>query len=291
MQTPSEHIDRHEAIEPSKLAYVISGGGFNAGFAVGAVETLSKLGFAKPGIVVTSSASGPTGASLIADQMDECRETWINEISDPDLILRVNGSHVPRIQVNRIIGLARERINRLALLENTTQLHFMATDYDSGRPVALDANHAQDDEHFYEMMRASMAIPGAYGEVVEIGGRRFIDGDLSSSEAYKVAFARYQGARDVVVIRSTRPENLLEMTKILAVAPDHVKQIYRGNRKELFMPAQQDSHTLIISPTRKLLCGLMKSNRREDIDETMRQGEMDVINHSRIGDWIERFDN
>ncbi|WED22695.1 DUF6363 domain-containing protein [Vibrio sp. JC009] len=67
------------------------------------------------------------------------------------------------------------------------------------------------DHNWYDIMRATCAIPGLYGKEVEVGSERYVDGGVSA--AIPVQEAWRQEARNIVVIRT---ESLCEEEKAIS---------------------------------------------------------------------------
>jgi len=273
MQAPSaKSLEVEQETESWGLG--ISGGGLSAAYGIGALSGLIwDLGLPRPKVLVGSSASSPTVLLNNSDQIANGLKVWRDVVTSPNMLSQ-NGSRVKRMDVARVVRAMRARFDFSAFLEDDSRSYIMATDYETGEPMALDARLASNSDELSEMTRASMALDI---EPVLINGRKYIDGDLSSSEMQKSQLIKDHGVDHTVMIRCARPETLHEMGRILAVAPKRAKEIYRGNKLQLMRPADFDECT-IVGPSQKLACGLLLSNDPADIEATIEMGREDVRN-------------
>ncbi|MFC1235073.1 patatin family protein [Vibrio sp. F74] len=77
-------------------------------------------------------------------------------------------------------------------------------------------------ENWYDVMRATCAIPGLYSEEVIIEGKRFVDGGVTA--AIPVQEAWRQGARNIIVIRTESLESEVEKIRELNIDVHWIKE-------------------------------------------------------------------
>lgn len=265
---------------------VLSGGGFSASYGVGVMQALIEdYRMPKPAVVVGSSGSAPTACLFSTGQVEETMGVWTNEMTDPTLLSTEKDGSTPRLDVERVVSTVRKHLDFNCFAKDDSQVYFTATDLALREPSMLDTrktaeNDPVDEDLFYEMMRASMA----YGREVRINGKRYVDGDISSSNAHKVDFIRSLGIEHVMVVNSARVEMGKELLKIVrAIHEREVLAILRANYRSLL----KGPDCILVSPSRKLPSGLFKSNQREDIEGNIELGRSDALKHRKLAEFAE----
>lgn len=183
-----------------KTAIVTSGGGMKCAYAAGALVTLAQtLGFTEPDIFI--SASGSVGAMFyyLAKQYGDIEKVWLRYVPSPQIV-RV---FPPRLRLDYVVDtiLRRELPLDQAMLKATKTRWFVpVTDLETGH-----TDYISNDTWFdpYEVMRAAKAIPFLYGGAVHLGGRTYVDGDVSVNMAELIRKARHEGATKILVITNT----------------------------------------------------------------------------------------
>ncbi|MDH5597442.1 MAG: patatin-like phospholipase family protein [Candidatus Peregrinibacteria bacterium] len=263
-----------EIKKDGRWGLALSGGGLSSSYGLGVVQALrDKHGLPAPAVVVASSASTPTGCVYETGQIDEAVEIWLNRVSDSDI---VDPSGVmPTVDIMRVIDVVRESLKTDRLFSGASQVHFVATDFEKGVPTMLNASRAGTADRLYRMMSASMALPGAYGDVVEIDGRPFVDGDLSSTDQQKVDFIRSLGIEDVIAVRSADSSTLKGLMKILRRSADSERMmgLVRDTYKNVL--SRTPRNFPVIFPSRMLPTGLLRNPSAEAIRATIALGYED----------------
>ena len=182
-------------IAPRGLALVLSGGSARGFAHIGVIKVLEQAGI-RPDLVVGTSAgaiigtlyaSGKSGREIeaISREADGAMAgdtDWLRLIRLKSLGLRAGNA------LHAFIG---KRIGNHSIEDMAIPLAVVATDLASGTATAFtrgDAGHA---------VHAACAVPGVF-EPVDIGGRKYADGGLSSP--LPVEIARKLGARIVIAV-------------------------------------------------------------------------------------------
>lgn len=183
----------------SSAAIVCEGGAMRGIFSAGVLDVFHERGFAPFDLALGSSAGACNLASHLAGQHGRNRRCYLTqmrraEFSDARRFLR--GGHW--LDIDYLWG-AFEREDPLdlaAAAASRTRLVVAATSVDTGAPTFFEPGAGV----LWEVLRASCAIPVLFRRFVELDGRRFADGGLSSPFPAEEAYRR--GARRILVIRS-----------------------------------------------------------------------------------------
>jgi NTE family protein len=178
----------------SRVALVLGGGGCRGHGHIGVIRVLEKHGL-KPDLVVGSSSGSVVGAlyaaGMTSDQMERYgQQLGGNLLRDwifPKLGL-FGGDAIRRFVVERV---GPGRIESLPI-----RFAAVATDLRTGEMAVLDRGDLG------LAVQASASIPGLL-EPVDIGGRLYVDGNLSAP--LPVEAARRLGARRVIAVDVTFP--------------------------------------------------------------------------------------
>lgn len=174
---------------PPKIALVL-GGGAARGFAhIGVIKALEAQGIVPDMVVGTSAgavvgalyASGISGFALqdLALQMDEA---VVADWTFPDRGV---------LKGEALQDFINDRLNNLSIQKMPRPLGVVATDLQSGEKVLFRYGNAGI------AVRASSAVPGIF-QPVEIGGRDYVDGGLTSPVPAQAA--RAMGADFVIAV-------------------------------------------------------------------------------------------
>ena len=178
------------------VALVLSGGAARGYAHVGVIKALEAHGL-RPDLVVGSSAGSIVGA-LYASGLDAAElENAIGELGHgqfSDLELRGFGllpGTMGVVRGDRLRRYVDDRVKRHRIEEFPLRFAAIATDLASGETQIFNAGDVG------AAVVASSAVPGIVTPV-EIGGRRYIDGQLSSP--IPVEAARRLGARTIIAV-------------------------------------------------------------------------------------------
>jgi predicted patatin/cPLA2 family phospholipase len=172
----------------------------------GMVLGLDELGLARAFDAAYGSSAGSLNAMwLVSGRIRDGIATW----TDPGLIHSLISRRRalvgrPVVAVRDLVEDHYERISPglfEAVLAADCELHPIATDVASGRPVDLHAM-IRDPQSLRLALRASASLPLLAGGSVAVDGRRFLDAGLSAAIPFESALA--DGATHVLVLRSRR---------------------------------------------------------------------------------------
>ncbi len=154
-----------------------------------------------------------------------------------------------------------------AFTENPMEFYTVATDIETGKPVFHRMRTADFRE--LEYIRASASIP-LFSEIVEIDGRKFLDGGIASSIPLK--FMESQGYDKNIVVLTQPREYVKSASKILPLIklkyrryPEFVKAFekrpakYNAELKYINM-AEKEGRAFVIAPPEKLPVGHIEHN-------------------------------
>jgi predicted patatin/cPLA2 family phospholipase len=199
---PGAHADPH------RVALVVEGGGMRGVVSAGMTAALERLGMSGCfDLVVGASAGAINGAALIAGVAQVGAAHYHGALAsrsfvNPARVLRgrpvIDVAHVIALAAGLDGGSRHERV-----LHSATELHCVAVQVESARPFVFSG--MRSERELIEALLASTRMPWAGGPPVEIGGRRYLDGGLTS--AIPVAEACAAGATHVLVLQ-TRPHGV-----------------------------------------------------------------------------------
>src|SRR5262249_833536 len=133
---------------------------------------------------------------------------WIEEVTNPRVLQR----KPLRLNVDFIIDSMRDRFpfDQNRLHNPNVELFLRVTD-DSTLQTRYISNHEKFD--WYEVMRASMAIPFVYGKKILLATQSYFDGDVSASFEESIVFAENKGAKTIYVCDTHSRDSFLQSTK------------------------------------------------------------------------------
>jgi predicted patatin/cPLA2 family phospholipase len=160
-------------------ALIVQGGGLRAIYSMAALALLEEMGLLEAFSVVAGSSSGAiNGAYFLAGQAREGLDIYYKCLSSrrflsPWRIWRV-------MDVDYLVDVALKQdlpLNLQGMLAATAPLYTILTDAETAEPVMVSSRDETLD--IYEVLRATVAIPGLYNRKVSIGSRKYVDGGLA----------------------------------------------------------------------------------------------------------------
>lgn len=198
--------------EGARLALVVEGGGMRGAVSGGMALGLDELGLGDAFDAAYGSSAGTLNAMwLISGRVRDGIPTW----TDPGLVRelisrrRLIGSR-PIVDVETLVERRYEQLSPglfAAVLAARSELHPIATEVASGRPVDLHPEIV-DEPSLRTAIRASATLPLLAGSPVSVGGARYLDAGLSAAIPYRAAFD--DGATHVLLLRSRRQGEVVE---------------------------------------------------------------------------------
>lgn len=252
-----------------KLALVMSGGGMRCAYGVGVLTALiEEYGMTKPDILIAASGSAGGAAYYLSGQYRETISAWLSLLPSKRLI------SFRRRRVLDVDYLVDEIFKKMhpfdfkALSAVKTLLIFAATRAKDGKTVYLKVPR---DKRIYEYLRATKAVPIAYGKRVTIGRSEYVDGDFGSDTEDLVEKAFSLGANDVVVVENSPAEFLQKEKRRTAKAMRTIEKwrkdvgMLQAVKRELVekatMKAPKGCTLVRIAPLRNLHIGTLENKK------------------------------
>lgn len=183
------------------MKLVLEGGGVRATYGAGVLHGLLEEGFEADAVIGSSSGS-INAAFYAARQTRTLLELWTEYVPGDRFIswrrLFTPGGR-PGLDVD---GMLDEVIAAGGLLDveratgGSTALYVTATDVDRREQVVARPTPAD----LFEWLRASLAIPVGYNRVVEVSGRRCVDGGVAAPVPFDVPELQEHGGPTVVIL-------------------------------------------------------------------------------------------
>lgn len=193
--------------DPHRLALVIEGGGMRGVIAGGMVSALEHLGLVEVfDAVYGTSAGACAGAWLLAGQAVQGTRIFFEDINNPRFI-RLGRALIrrPVLNTDYLIDHVLTELRPFDVarfLDAPIPLTMMATDVETGRPVAL--RDFRDVAAVMAALKATTRLPLVGGRPVPgPDGRLLVDGALTAPLPIDIAEA--DGASHILVL-STRPD-------------------------------------------------------------------------------------
>ncbi len=189
----------HPHNQEEKLAIITSGGGMACVYSAGALLTLAeKFELDEPSLIISGSGSTGNSAYFLAKQYKEIETVWTKELVDGSEFISLMRAH-QICDINHLVDvifkerypLDLERFNA-----SKTKTFFAATNCRTGKAKYFDKTAAD----IFEVLRASMAIPGLYGEKVKIGEEAYIDGNVGATFIDDIRKAFSEGVEKILLI-------------------------------------------------------------------------------------------
>ncbi|APR86688.1 hypothetical protein A7982_12037 [Minicystis rosea] len=188
----------------------MEGGGLRGAFGAGALAELHRAGSRAPIFddVIAVSSGAPTAAYMAAGQMDDAIRIWEdhthgNKLVSPANLLR----GAPILDVDGLVHVFDRHVplDRRKLAAAAMRCWVLVTNCTTGDAELVRAT----ESNALELLRATMALPVAYGKVVKVDGVPYVDGGV----AEVVPIDRALGlARDTTVVVLTNPHGYRRKT-------------------------------------------------------------------------------
>lgn len=164
---------------PSRVLFV-EGGGLRGAFGAGVLESLLGAGFDAFDDVIAVSSGAPTAAYAVAGQIEDGVRIWEQYTSGDQLISARNLLRgVPLMDIDRLVRVF-ERVVPLAaerLATARARLWIGVTDCRTGEGALVRAT----PDNVFSLLRATMALPVAYGKIVDVAGVPYVDGGVADA--------------------------------------------------------------------------------------------------------------
>lgn len=269
---------------------LLEGGGLRGAFTAGVVAELARVGAGRFTDIIAVSSGAPTGAYLAMDQMAECVDVWTNYTHGAQLIALRNLARGRRLlDVQRLVGVFQRHVpmNVAQLDTSHARLFIAVTDCRDGSLTLTRANA----QNVFPLLRATMALPIANGEVIDVDGVPCIDGGVVDPVPLERALDL--GADETVVVLTQprgyrrRPEQALSLFASLtyprfpAVRAAFRDRSLRANLLLARIDALEDAGRLtVIRPSAPLPASRL-SRRQDAIVRTLALGRSAASDYVR----------
>ncbi|MFT3764707.1 MAG: patatin family protein [Minicystis sp.] len=184
-------------------ALLVEGGGLRGAFGAGVLAELAREGARAPVFddVVAVSSGAPSAAYMAAGQMDDAIRIWEDHTHGNKLISPANLLRgTPLLDVDGLVRVFERRVplDRRRLAAAATRCWVLVTNCTTGEAELVRATEG----NALELLRATMALPVAYGKVVDVDGVPYVDGGVA--EVVPIERALSLG-RDTTVVVLTQP--------------------------------------------------------------------------------------
>lgn len=259
-----------------KTAIVLEGGGLRGAFCAGVMATLDRQLARRPDFVCATSAAGPSAAFLTTGQIDVSIGLWENRTHAGHLISPAHWfKGRPLMDVDKLVDtfraprpLAVERFD-----DAPTQVLIAVTNCRTGQAEFVPMR----SDNAFKLLTATMALPIAYGKVVQVYEQFYIDGGLTASiplepvldrdvEHILVVLTRPRGyakiqSRSAELIARLSYPQYPELWRVFA----HRAQVY-NNSIEQVEALEAAGRISVIRPEAPLPASRMTRDRRRIMD-------------------------
>jgi predicted patatin/cPLA2 family phospholipase len=177
---------------------VVQGGGMRGVYSMGALTALEEAGLRESFDVVAGSSSGAINAAyFLSGQAAEAVDLYTRQLSNRTFINALRPWRI--VDVDFMVDVVLKQrlpLTTEVLRTSPSLLQVVVVNAETGQPEVV--TNRDDDLDFYEVIRATAALPGLYNKVVRLRNGRYVDGALV--DALPVARALEAGADRVLTI-------------------------------------------------------------------------------------------
>lgn len=282
-----------------KLSIIAEGGALRGAYAAGAVYAIHKhFGLKRVDYVTGSSSSIATLAYYTAGQADIGMNIWRNELSNHRFLSFRNMLRgKPFLNVDYLIDEVFKK--RIPLDENNVKSSKMKlitplTNTETGEAEYFDNTSTSD---FFEVLRATMAVPYVYDRSVKINGQEYFDG--SFSDPLPLGIQEIKDSRKIIILTKPRngSKNLMSdalmykffKLKFKPSAYNSLKLKSFVYQKRLDEVKELEANgDVVISPSNKIS---RFDNKAESIKKNIEQGYQDATSNKKLIDLIKSLKN
>lgn len=167
--------------EDGQRTLVVQGGGMRGVYSMGALSQLAAEGFQDAfDVIIGSSAGAINSAYFLSGQAESGVKLYIDDLSSRRFLNLARLQKI--IDIDYLIDhLLKERLplDVMALRDSGTLLQVVLTD--AATTEARVITNRDPGVDFYEVMRATAALPVFYNRQVPVGDRCYVDGSLADN--------------------------------------------------------------------------------------------------------------
>ena len=278
------------------VTIIAQGGGMTSAYHAGVIRALKEsVNVGDIGRIVTSSGSAPIYSYLISNQQELIEPIWHYLVSSGEFVnLKKHPTGRGLLNIDFLVDQAIRRIfpfDHSAFTASPVQFEVGATDVLTGVSTYFTKESNVD---FFELIRATCAVPYFYGKTVNLNGTSYCDGTIGEV----VGLSRVQSQEKTLVIL-TRPDTPIPkllfirhvLRKILLKneSPQLQQAIWDMPRKFNELPTvlaklQQAGSLFILQPTQPLPMFRIDS-RPNRLSQTIEQGYKETVNNPTLLRW------
>lgn len=273
----------------NKIALICDGGGMKCVYSAGVLAALAKeLNFTDPDIVVGSSGS-ISFTYYISQQYDSIENIWTNLLASKKFISFKR--LFPIMDINYMVDIVFKKQDPLQtdkIINSKIKAFFNVTNYDTGESEYISNNGESD---MFEIMRASTAVPLIFNKIIEINGKKYIDGQITSSLGKNIKKAVEEGADKIIIIHYENEDDLSLLAKVFwKICSIFMNKPIRRAISEYIagkhnFPFPKNIPIYIIKPKVSLHIGMLDNNRKH-LKESFDLGYNDVIKDKILKEFI-----
>lgn len=260
------------------IAIVGSGGGMKSAHGAGFLYVLAtKFGITTPDIMVGSSGDAGNTLYFSAGQYESLKRIWTELLSAPKFISYFRFWRV--MDIDYLVDTVfknQERLDINKLRSSPIRWSVPISDFDTGHTRYINADDKID---LFEVLRATTAIPFAFGKKISIGKKRYIDGEFGPVLQDHVTHVLNQGAKKILILNHTSPWNHISQAVFRGYAA-HIPQgmhdaIIRDISTNVFQMSAPNASVIAVAP-QDLPAGNLTRNQNK-LKKTFEQGMEDAL--------------
>ena len=189
--------------EGTRLGLVVQGGAMRGVYSMGALTALEDAGLRDAfDIIVGSSGGAINGAYFLAGQAAGAVQVYIEHLSNRNFVNFLRLQKMVDIDYLVDVVMKQHLPLKMEVLRNSpTLLEVVVANAENGEAEVITNRDTGYD--FYEVMRATSALPGLYNKKVRLGSHLYVDG--GTVDSIPIARAVQDGSDQVLAIVTRRP--------------------------------------------------------------------------------------
>lgn len=277
--------------ERATIALLVEGGGLRGAFSAGVLAELGAPGGPAVDDIVAVSSAAPTAAYMMAGQVEDGVRIWENYTHGSQLISPANWlSLSPLMSIDRLVDVFEHVVvlDTAGVGASPTRCWVAVTNCHTGEIEYVRATATNT----LSLLKATMAIPLAYGKVVDVEGTPYVDGGVNNPLPIDHTLSL---GHDHTVVILTQPRGYrrranpviarlmaLSYPRYPALGPALKARWRVANRSlETIERLEDEGKVSVIRPLAPLAAGRL-SRRREDIVSSLTAGR------AAARAWLER---
>lgn len=267
---------------------------------VGVIQALEEqFGFSGFSRVIASSGAAATYSYLLSGQQELIRPIWEDLLISGKFIRpirKANGKNV--IDIDFLVDQEIKQkfpLNLSALKNSPIDLEVGVTNATTAESKYFSKNDPVD---FYELLRASCAIPYFYGKKVKLNGEYYYDGTIGSVSGLE----RVSNESNIIVILTRPPKPLPEavffrkilkwllLRKEAKILQDTIWDMPRRYLQisAVIKKLKITKNVVVVQPQKSLPIFRI-DNRLKSLQKTIDQGYSDVLRNKELADFFNKI--